>query len=150
MPGGRPKKERPYKPEDLALVYKYAEAGLTNEQIAYLLDVSVRTFYRWMAEYPEFCQALKEDKAFGDSRVEASLYQRALGYFLVEEYPSRDTEGNVTMIRTTKQLPPDTTACIFWLKNRKPEQWRNNPEGGSGDDDRNFTVIINGQKFESE
>jgi hypothetical protein len=140
MGRGQPTK---YEPEDLAMVYKYAEAGLTNEQIAALLDVSVRTFYRWMAAYPEFCHALKEEKQFSDSRVEASLYQRAIGYWGIEEKAVSSING-VEIVEVAKFYPPDAASCIFWLKNRQPDRWRQTPENVPAGEDGEITLTIKG------
>jgi len=106
---------------------KLAKLGATDADVADFFEVDVRTIYRWKIEHPLFCQALKSGKAQADRNVEKSLYLRAMGY-------AHDTteifcyEGEPVRVDVIKQYPPDTTACIFWLKNRKPEQWRDKQE----------------------
>jgi hypothetical protein len=105
-----------------------AENGATDVEIADSLDVTVRTLYRWKAIYPEFSQSLKIAKDLADSRVERSLYERALGFErdAVKIFCSKD--GEVTQVSYREQVAPDTTACIFWLKNRKKDDWRDKNE----------------------
>lgn len=101
--------------------------GATDLEIADFFDVNVATLYRWKNEHPEFREALKEAKAEADKRVEESLYHRALGY-------SHDAEkvfnyqGEIVRAPYREHYPPDTTAAIFWLKNRQPERWRDKQE----------------------
>ena len=73
--------------------------------------------------YPEFRQALKVSKDQADDRVERSLYERATGYER-DEIDIRVVNGEIVKTPIRKFYPPDTTAAIFWLKNRKPAQWR--------------------------
>lgn len=118
---GRPSE---YKPEYVTKVLEMAERGATDVEIADCFDVSVRTLYRWKAEHEDFRQALKVAKDVADERVERSLYQRALGFEhdAVKIFVSK--EGGVTQVPYREIVPPDTTACIFWLKNRKKAEWR--------------------------
>lgn len=118
---GRPSK---FKDVDLNKVMRLSVAALTDEQMAIALDIAVSTLYEWKNKYPEFSEALKKGKESADRRVEHSLFERATGY----EHPEIKYfahEGIVTDERiVTKHYPPDTTAAIFWLKNRKPDEWR--------------------------
>jgi hypothetical protein len=110
--------------------------GYTDEDICKRLDppVSVATLSRWKNEHPEFREALNDGKAIVDARVEDSLLQRAVGYTCTDtrleakadEYGKPQKGGRV--IKTTRQLPPDVAACIYWLKNRKPSKWRDRHE----------------------
>lgn len=97
--------------------------GFTDAELADFFGVSVVTLANWKAQFPAFLSALKIGKEDADQRVERSLYQRACGYshpdVVVTNY-----QGQVTLTPITKVYPPDTTSCIFWLKNRKPEEWR--------------------------
>jgi len=101
-----------------------ARAGLIDAEIAEELKVSVATVHNWKNKHPEFIDALKRGKAIPDDKVELSLYQRALGYEYVET--TREAkEGELEVTKTvTKQQAPDVIAQIFWLKNRRPERWR--------------------------
>ena len=72
---------------------------------------------------PELVPTLKDAKAQADSAVEKSLYQRAIGYSHPDVHISTH-EGRVIVTPITKHYPPDTTACIYWTKNRRPDLWR--------------------------
>lgn len=120
MAGGRPTK---YKPEFASQAAKLCSLGATDEALADFFDVSVRTIERWKDSEPEFCRALSESKGNLDAQVERRLFDRAMGY----EHPEVDIRvvgGEIVQTPIRKIYPPDTTAAIFWLKNRKPEQWR--------------------------
>ena len=104
----------------LKLVECWARDGLTDEQISKNLDINIATFYRYKKDYCEFCEALKKGKEIVDYEVENALLKRALGY----EYDEITYECGEEVKRVRKQVAPDTTAQIFWLKNRKPAQWR--------------------------
>jgi hypothetical protein len=93
-------------------------------EIADFLAINVATLYRWKNDHPEFCEALKEAKTEADARVEASLYHRALGYSYDSEEVRVLKDGQIIRVPIREHVPPDTTACIFWLKNRRPERWR--------------------------
>ena len=98
-------------------------AGLTDEEMAKFFDVKKQTLNNWKSDYPEFFASLKEGKVLADGKVVASLYHRALGYSHPED-DIRAIAGEVVITPTIKHYPPDTTACIFWLKNRRKDQWR--------------------------
>lgn len=125
---------RPTKLTDdvIRVAKKMAEIGATEKEISEAIGVEPVTIWRWKQDSEEFCSALKVGKEKADSRVEQSLYQRALGYSHPEDHIS-NYQGEVTITPTIKNYPPDTTACIFWLKNRKPEQYRANPEPDTQD-----------------
>lgn len=89
-------------PEGLILIEGWAREGLTDEQIAGKMGISVATLYRWKEKYCEICESLKKGKEVVDFEVENALYQSAIN-------------GNVT-------------AQIYWLNNRKPDKWRNKPK----------------------
>lgn len=122
---GRPSE---YKPEYVTQVLEMAERGATDVEIADSFEVSVRTLYRWKAEHEDFRQSLKIAKDVADERVERSLYQRALGFEHDSVKIFVNKEGSVTQVPYREIVAPDTTACIFWLKNRKREEWRDKVE----------------------
>lgn len=122
---GRPSE---YREEFVTSVLEMAERGATDVEIADSLDVSVRTIYRWKAEHEDFRQALKLAKDIADERVERSLYQRALGFQHDAVKIFLNKEGNVVQAPYREVVAPDTTACIFWLKNRKSQEWRDKVE----------------------
>lgn len=117
---GRPSK---FRQEFVAQAEKLCRLGATDEEVAEFFEVDVRTVYRWKAENPAFCQSLKVGKNEADDRVERSLYARALGY-KHEAVKMFQAGGAIISERYTEHYPPDTTAAIFWLKNRRPDSWR--------------------------
>lgn len=113
---------------------KLCKHGLTDQELADFFEVSVRTIYRWKGEHADFCQALRIGKVEADERVERSLFVRANGYEH-DEVDIRVVNGEIVQTPIRKFYPPDTTACIFWLKNRKPAEWRDkidHEHGGAG------------------
>lgn len=116
---------RPEKWKDSFLVVARgaAQLGATDREIAEMLAVTERTLNNWKHTHPELEEALKVGKETADARVEQSLYRRALGYSHDEVHITA-YEGDVTQTPIVKHYAPDTTAAIFWLKNRKPAEWR--------------------------
>lgn len=114
--------------EGLIKIRGWARDGLTDKQIAEKLGVSKQTFYDWLKKYPDFSDSLKRGKEIVDREVENALLKRALGYSYQECTEITDADGNTTTKVTIKQVVPDTTAQIFWLKNRKPNVWREKRE----------------------
>lgn len=114
-----------YKEEMAGQVEMLSRLGATDQEIADFFKVDVRTVYRWKHDYPAFCQALKTGKEIADERVERSLYQRAIGYEQDEVkifMPANAPEPVYAPYRA--KVAPDVTAAIFWLKNRRSQQWR--------------------------
>lgn len=112
-----------YKPEFVEQVKKLCLLGATDIEIADFFGVSVATIYRWSVKYPQFCEARTTAKEMADNRVERSLYHRAIGYtFEAEEV--FQYQGEVVRAKVRKHVPPDTSSMIFWLKNRRRDQWR--------------------------
>jgi transcriptional regulator with XRE-family HTH domain len=109
-----------------------ATLGLTDEQIADVLGIATATLSDYKNKHPEFSEALKAGKAISDQKVVESLYKRATGY----SHPETKVfcnEGEITTVNVVRHHPPDTTACIFWLKNRDKENWRDKVESGFTD-----------------
>ena len=131
-----------YKPEYAKQAEVACRLGATDRDLAELFQVSTVTLNTWKVQFPEFLNSLKQDKAIADARVERSLFQRAVGYSH-EEDDIRVIENQIVVTPTIKHYPPDTTACIFWLKNRMPEQYRANPEDGGGNGADKLADAIN-------
>lgn len=112
-----------FKADYIEQAQKLAKLGATDIEIADFFNVDVRTLYRWKTEQSKFCQALKSGKAEADDRVERALFSRATGYEH-DEVDIRVVDKEIVQTQIRKYYPPDTTAGIFWLKNRRPEQWR--------------------------
>lgn len=115
-------------PEGLLKIEGWARDGLTDEQIANNMGVNKATLYRWKEKYCDICDSLKKGKDVVDRQVENALLRRALGYEY-NEVKEKYEYGKITERTVTKkEAVPDVTAQIFWLKNRKPEKWRDKPE----------------------
>ena len=129
-------------PEGLVKLEGWARDGLTDEQIAKNMKISPATLYNWKKDHLEILESLKKGKEVVDYEVENALLKRALGYEYVEV--KTKTEGGVVteVTETTKQVVPDVTAQIFWLKNRKPDAWRDKPEDNGGKEEA-ITIINN-------
>lgn len=119
-PGGRPTS---FKPEYVEQARKLAQLGATDREAAEFFEVAESTLYLWKHTQPEFSEALKVGKETADARVEQSLYRRALGYSH-DAVKIMMADGVPIVEPYTEHYPPDTTAAIFWLKNRKPAEWR--------------------------
>lgn len=113
-------------PEGLLKLEGWARDGLTDEQISSNMGITTSTLYVWKNKYSEISEALKKGKEVVDRQVENALLKRVLGY----RYDEITTEGGVETKRVTKEVVPDTTAQIFWLKNRKPDVWRDKKDVG--------------------
>lgn len=122
-------------PEGLLKIEGWARDGLTDKQIAHNIGVTEQTLNVWKKQFPSFFESLKRGKEIIDRQVENALLKRALGYSYIEttkeSLPVYDpTTGNIVNYKmqvtkeVTKEVQPDTTAQIFWLKNRKPAEWR--------------------------
>lgn len=116
-----------YKTEYNEQVYKLCLLGATDVEIGDFFNVTETTINNWKNEFPEFFESIKKGKQIADAKVAQSLYNRALGYEHEEDKIFND-QGSPLIVPTTKHYPPDTTAAIFWLKNRQPSKWRDKQE----------------------
>ena len=114
--------------EGLTKIIGWARDGLVNEQIAQNIGIHPSTLYAWQNKYPEIDEALKQGKEVVDREVENALLKRALGYEYEEVKMIATESGGKRVEKTRKQVLPDVTAQIFWLKNRKPKEWRDKQE----------------------
>lgn len=111
-------------PDGVTRLEAWARDGLTDEQLAAKLGITATTLYDWKSKYPVISEALKRGKEVVDVEVENALLKRAMGYEYTETRTETADDGTVKTIVTQKTMPPDTTAQIFWLKNRRPAVWR--------------------------
>ena len=120
--------------EGLIVLGGLARDGLTDQQIADSIGISRSTLSAWKLKYPDISDTLKNNKDIVDRRVENALLENALGAYqreTVEELikDPKTGEKKLTLVkRTEKQYPGNTLAQMFWLKNRKPKDWRDKPE----------------------
>lgn len=143
--GGRPSK---YNDElHPKLIKALMEQGKTIPEACEEMGISTSTYWLWSTEHERFSIAIKDAREKADEIVEQSLYRMAKGYEHVVEKPmivgDGMGEGHVEIVKYTERLAPNTTAMIFWLKNRKPKEWRDKQEIGVTDkdgNDRSFSV----------
>ncbi len=114
--------------DKLILLEGWARDGLTDEQIAKNIGIATSTFYEWKKKKLEFSNALKKGKEVIDFEVENALLKKALGYTITLNKQKVTKDGDVIDITEEVHVPPDTTAQIFWLKNRKPNNWKDKVE----------------------
>lgn len=122
-------------PEIVEMLYR---KGFTDKEVAKVLEVDEASIHNWKKEHPDFFESLKSWKDEADEKIERSLYERAVGY----SHPDTKYfchEGYVIAEPTTKHYPPDVTAQIFWLKNRKSKEWRDRVENLNANFDSNVT-----------
>jgi len=140
MPAAKPK-AKVFKPNGRPTAYKkeYAKQaaqlcalGATDDEMAEFFGVHRATLYRWKLDHQDFCDSIKAAKDVADERVERSLYQKATGYETTEEQAIKVKTGQheevVEVVQVRKHVPADTTAAIFWLKNRRKDDWRDKTE----------------------
>ncbi len=121
--GGRPSKKDTL---DLPQLERLVSLGLTDGQLGFIFSVDESTINRWKKDR-RVSQVLKKGKEVADQMVERSLFERACGYSHPEDKIFQ-YEGEPVVVPTIKHYPPDTLAAIFWLKNRKPKDWRDRQE----------------------
>jgi len=114
--------------EKLPLILNWCKDGLIEDDIVKKLNIAMSTFSRYKVEHEELREALKKGKEVIDYEVEQKLLKRAMGYDYNEVKNVTDPDGGITTTITVKSVIPDTTAQIFWLKNRKPKEWRDKQE----------------------
>lgn len=120
----RPEK---WKDEYVRIAQSAAHLGATDREVAEMLGVSERTLNYWKHQHPELVDALKVGKETADERVTQSLYHRAVGYTF-DSVKIFQHQGGIIEAPYKEHVPPDTTAAIFWLKNRRPDEWRDKRE----------------------
>lgn len=129
---GRKKTADKLTPENIQAAADAAEAlaalALTDAQIAEKFNISPSTLQGWKEKFPIFYDSLKRGKADKDDAVELSLYDRACGYSHPEDKIFLGKDGAPVIVPTIKHYPPDPTSMIFWLKNRRRDQWRDKSE----------------------
>lgn len=133
--------------DGLLLIEGWARDGLTDVQIAQNIGISSSTFYAWRLKFPQISESLKKGKAPVDFEVENALLNKALGFTKTvkkaikvktkKQLAGKGTieEEHIEYVDEEIYIPPDTTAQIFWLKNRRPDKWRDKPDVYSIDDE---------------
>jgi hypothetical protein len=122
-----------YLPKYASQAYKLCLLGATDKDLADFFEVAESTINNWKLEHPRFLESLKRGKDTADATVAESLFKRANGYKhkAVKIFCTKD--GNIVEAPYVEHYAPDTTACIFWLKNRKSQAWRDRQEASPED-----------------
>lgn len=127
-PTGRP---TDFRPEYIEQVEKLCKLGATDKDLADFFDVTEQTINNWKKAEPVFFESLKKGKILADAHVASALYHRAIGYSH-EAVKIFNHEGVPLEVPYVEHYPPDPTAIIFWLKNRRPDLWRSNRDNDDG------------------
>ena len=118
--------------EGLIKIAGWCMSGATDKEIANRIGIAHSTLSDWKKKFPELSETLKRNKEVVDTQVENALLKSALGYEYEEEttFITYDSAGkpHKKIQKMRRHKPPDTTAGIFWLKNRKPDVWQNKPK----------------------
>lgn len=130
-----------YKAEYVEQVYKLALLGLKDAEMASFFSVKEQTLNNWKIAHPEFFESLKKGRVNADGEVVRSLYNRAIGsvikvqqaiklknVYYDDNGKKKSEKEHVEIVEIIQEVPPDTTACIYWLKNRRPDKWRDKVE----------------------
>lgn len=121
---GRPSKYNTHVEPRLTEVADWVRNGASDREVAARLGIAESTLNEYKKQFSEFSECLKNTRAYVDGQVENALLKRALGYSYEETTKEIDTTGKKIIKTITKHVSPDTTAMIFWLKNRRPTEWR--------------------------
>lgn len=112
---------------------KLCKLGATDAELADFFQVTEQTINNWKKDFPNFFESIKKGKILADSNVAERLYQRAMGFEHDSEEIKVVSDGgnqgsSIERVPIRKIYPPDPTAAIFWLKNRRPKDWRDKQE----------------------
>ena len=122
---GRPSK---YVDINLEQVEKFCKLGATDAELADFLGVTETTINNWKLEHDDFFESVTRGKRYSDEEVVASLYAKALGGIKELRKDKLNKDGDVVTLTEEVLVVADTKACEFWLKNRRPDEWREKRE----------------------
>ena len=134
------------KKDKLILLEGWARDGLTDEQIAKNIGISRASLYEWKKKEVDIFDALKKGKEVIDFEVENALLKKALGYTITLNKQKVTKYGDVVDITEEVHVPPDTTAQIFWLKNRQVKKWRDKVEIADNDAIKKLDELLEAQR----
>ena len=127
--------------QGLLRIQGWARDGLTCADIAHNIGINRCTLTEWKKKDARIAFALQEGKDVADRRVENALYKRAIGYDIEEQKIIDD--GKTRRVETVKKhIPGDVTAQIYWLKNRKPDEWRDKRETSVSADIEDLSPLV--------
>ncbi len=132
--------------DGLNILRACARNGITEQQLADKIGVSRRTISRWKRNHPPIRDALNKGKEIFDNEVEESLFKLAMGHYVEETRETEDEYHETTKTTTKRYIPPNVTAIIFWLKNRRKETWtdvnRKTAEKGNPEIEQTSGIVI--------
>ena len=132
--------------DKLILLEGWARDGLTDEQIAKNIGINRTTLYDWKKKEINIADALKKGKEVVDFEVENALLKKALGYTITLKEEKLDKDGCIHTLEKDVHIPPDTTAQIFWLKNRQVKKWRDKVEIADNDAIKKLDELLEAQR----
>jgi phage FluMu gp28-like protein len=133
-----------YKPEYAEQTLKLCRLGATDKELADFFQVNEDTINEWKKVHVEFSESIKGGKAQADAEVADKLFKRATGYEHKAVKISASPDGREHVTEYDERYPPDTTAAIFWLKNRRPDLWRDKTDHTIGNPDgSNLNLAVN-------
>ena len=129
-----------YKPEYADQAHSYCLLGATNDELAGFFNVAPRTVDNWLSVHADFATAVRNGRAAADASIARKLYRRADGYdYTAEKLVVYRGEAKKVDLRV--HVPPDVGACIFWLRNRRREQWSEGARPAAADNGLNFDEL---------
>lgn len=128
-------------PENLTLLEGWARDGLTNSQIAKKMRISESTYYEYLRNFPQISEAIKKGKEVVDYEVEAQLLKSIKGFVETYNQQTVTKDGDVVDFKESKYIPPNTTAAIFWLKNRQPQKYNKKQIVEESIDDEGVIIV---------
>jgi hypothetical protein len=133
------------------LARRLALFGASNDIMASIFGVGHNTFAEWLKKHPLLAAAVESGRIMADATVAHSLYERAIGESVVyKEREALDKEGDIHVLRSKEQLPPDVHAQIFWLKNRAKDKWQDRVEANvTGEVQQTIVQIIRSSRQDS-
>lgn len=118
------------------------------------MGIAAGTLYAWLKDHDEISEAIKKGKAPVDIEVENALFKRATGYTVKVNKPIKVKtkrqlkdkgtieEEHIELVEEEIYIAPDTTAQIYWLKNRRPDKWRDKPQTSAADTDDPLMAML--------
>ena len=138
-----------WRTESKLMLIKCWARDFTLSDIANKMGITIQTLKKWRDKYPDIEEAIQEGKEEVDYKVENALLKVALGYTTTDvktiiSPPDKNGNRAIKVEKTEKEIPPNPTAIMCWLNNRKPEQWKRNRDNvyQTKDDDSKITVNI--------
>lgn len=124
-------------------IYKLCLLGLTDVEIADILEISEATLNNWKNQYPSVLESIYKGKTIADAEVANSMYNKAVGYE-VDDVKIFQFQGSEVIVPYIKKVEPDYQAASLWLRNRQPKKWRDKIDitGGQNDDGSDKPVTI--------